>query len=139
MVDQLSESQFNQVRISSNRCPYLTPLLLPHPPYPKPLRIFQLKEAFALLDTDGDGILTSNDVQVLPQPFAASATRIMSHMLTAAHTSHITPHTLHVTLSMQLFLTSFNHSFNIDEIESFLSECLFPHPFLCFSCYLRAD
>lgn len=57
MVDQLTESQFNQVRcgggalLSSRTTPNTRPT--------------QLKEAFTLLDTDGDGILTSNDVQVI--------------------------------------------------------------------------
>jgi hypothetical protein len=71
MVDQLSESQFNQASSDSS-------LALPHhlnpPPPPLPLSL-QLKEAFSLLDTDGDGILTSNDVQVNMRHFACDRRR----------------------------------------------------------------
>jgi Ca2+-binding EF-hand superfamily protein len=94
MVDQLTESQFNQVRCSGG-------VLLSGRTTPN-TRPSQLKEAFTLLDTDGDGILTSNDVQVI----SLSAVGRMSLL----------------SRDMQLFLTSFNHTFTIDEIDSFLSE-----------------
>jgi hypothetical protein len=74
MVDQLSESQFNQASSDSS---------LALPPFGHPLHdlklssplSLQLKEAFSLLDTDGDGILTSNDVQVNMRYFACDRRR----------------------------------------------------------------
>lgn len=58
---QLSSSA--ALRTSPSRSETLLPLSL------------QLKEAFSLLDTDGDGILTSNDVQVNMRCFACDRRR----------------------------------------------------------------
>ena len=64
MVDQLSESQFNQASHVGSRRPHPPSASQNHLCLILPPCIMQLKEAFARLDTDGDGILTSNDVQV---------------------------------------------------------------------------